>query len=339
MGYKKARELLLLARAMASSAEGLTLEDMCQETGKERRTVERMRDVIIELFPQTEPIFEHPTKRFRIPGGLDGFMQDPTAEELSGLRLVIDDLRRRSADGRADSLASLEKKITGAMRHGKRRTETDAEALLRAERIAVQAGPRPKEDPDILLALRKALLGMKMLRFTYYGGSTPGSSREVIPYGILFGRMNYLVAADAGTIKPKNFRLDRIENLTRLDASGVPPSDFDLVEFANRSFGFFEGKQEDVVLHILPNGLDDFRNYRFHSSQTVEDHPSSGKIVRFRASGMQELACHLFVWGNKIEIVEPVSLRQLMNTELRVALDHHEHPLRFTYPANSNKAV
>lgn len=339
MGYEKARDLLLLARAMASSAEGLTLEEMCQETGKERRTVERMRDVIRELFPQTEEIFEHPTKRFRIPGGLDGFLQDPTAGELSDLRLAIGDLQHRRADGRADSLVSLERKITGAMRHGKRRAETDAEALLRAERIAVQAGPRAKEDPKVLLVLRKALIGMKMLRFTYFKGSTPGTSREVVPYGILFGRMNYLIAADAGTTKPKHFRLDHIESLECLDASGIPPSDFDLVEFANRSFGYFEGKQEDVVLHVLPGGIEDFKNYRFHASQTVEDHPSGGKIVRFRASGMPELACHLFGWSNKIEIVEPVSLRQLMTTELRVALDHHEHPLRFTYPANSNKAI
>ena len=60
--------------------------------------------------------------------------------------------------------------------------------------------------------------------------------------------------------------------------------------------------------------------------------------MRFRASGMLELAWHLFSWGNKIEIVEPVSLRQQMTTELRVALAHHEEPLRFTYTVNAKKA-
>jgi predicted DNA-binding transcriptional regulator YafY len=83
--------------------------------------------------------------------------------------------------------------------------------------------------------------------------------------------------------------------------------------------------------------MEDFKNYRFHSSQQVEDHPEGGAIVRFRASGMLELAWHLFTWENKIEIVEPVSLRQYMTTQLRVALAHHEEPLRFTYVVDPTK--
>jgi predicted DNA-binding transcriptional regulator YafY len=91
-------------------------------------------------------------------------------------------------------------------------------------------------------------------------------------------------------------------------------------------------------LHVLPGGMEDFKNYRFHSSQTVQLHPEGGAMVRFRASGILELAWQLFTWGNKIEIVEPVSLRQQITTELRAALAHHEEPLRFTYVLNTKKA-
>lgn len=333
MRYDKIKEILELARALASSAEGMTLDQMCHFTGKDRRTVERMRDMIREIFPQMEEIPDHPSKRFHIPKGLDGFFQDPTTDEMSDLGVVIAELRESKATARAESLASLDRKVRAAMHQGRRLvTETDVEALLRAELIAVQAGPRPAEDPAVLSALRKALLAMKMLRFTYSGGSTPGAGRDVIPFGIIFGRMNYLIAADRGTTKAKSWRLDRIADLQCLDETGSPPSDFNLQEFANTSFGYFETMPEDVVLHVLPSGMDDFKNYRFHSSQTVEAHPTSGGIiVRFRASGMLELAWHLFCWGNKIEIVAPVSLREQLTTELRVALHHHEEPLRFTY--------
>jgi predicted DNA-binding transcriptional regulator YafY len=105
----------------------------------------------------------------------------------------------------------------------------------------------------------------------------------------------------------------------------VPPADFDLAAFANTPFAYFEGPPEDVVLRVLPRGMDDFRNYRFHPSQTVEGHPDGGAIVRFRASGMLELAWHLFSWGDKIEIIAPESLREQMVAELRGALGHHEH--------------
>jgi predicted DNA-binding transcriptional regulator YafY len=163
----------------------------------------------------------------------------------------------------------------------------------------VQAGPRPTEDPAVLVILRQALLGMKMLRFVYHGGSRPGTSRDVVPFGIIFGRMNYLIGADAGTTKPKHWRLDKIDKLECLDAAAPPPADFDLVAFANTPFAYFEGPQENVVLHVLPGGMEDFKNYRFHSSQSVEEHPEGGVIVRFRASGMLELAWHLFSWGYK----------------------------------------
>jgi predicted DNA-binding transcriptional regulator YafY len=339
MRYDKTRKILELARALASSAEGLTLDDICHVAGRGRRTAERMRDTIRAVFPQMEEIPDHPTKRFRIPKGLDGFFQDPTAEELSDLGVVIAELRESCATARAESLASLEQKVRVAMRHGRRRaTETDVEALLRAELIAVQAGPKPTEDPAVLVKLRHALLASKMLRFVYQGGSRPGTRRDIVPFGIIFGRMNYLVGADAGTTKAKHYRLDRIESLECLDTSASPPADFDLVAFANTAFAYFEGEQEDVVLHVLPGGMEDFKNYRFHSSQTVEPHPEGGALVRFRASGMLELAWHLFTWGNRIEIVEPVSLRQWMTTELRVALDHHEAPLRFTYILDNKKA-
>lgn len=339
MRHDKTKKILELARALASSAEGLTLDEMCSETGCERRTVERMRDTIRDVFPQMEEIPDHPKKRFHIPKGLDGFFQDPTAQELSDLGVVVAELRAQGATARSESLAELERKIKAAMRHGKRRaTETDVEALLRAELIAVQAGPRPTENPAVLTLLRKALLGMKMLRFNYQGGSRPGASRNVVPFGIIFGRMNYLIGADEGTTKPKHWRLDRIENLECLDTAASRPEDFDLVKFANTPFAFFEGEQEDVVLHVLPGGgMDDFKNYRFHSSQTVEAHPEGGVIVRFRASGMLELAWHLFCWGNKVEIIEPVSLRERLTTELRVALAHHEEPLRFAYTVSSKK--
>jgi predicted DNA-binding transcriptional regulator YafY len=180
---------------------------------------------------------------------------------------------------------------------------------------------------------------MHQLRFTYFGGSTPGAARDVIPLGILFGRCNYLIAAELGTTKPKSWRLDRIENLQAIDAPGIPSADFNLTEFASGLFGFFDEKPQDVILHILPNGMDDLKNFRFHTSQTVENLPSGGALVRFRASGMQELAWHLFIWGSKLGIVEPVSLRLLLTSDLIATLAHHQEPLRYSHVVNSTESI
>jgi predicted DNA-binding transcriptional regulator YafY len=340
MRHERAAALLNLARTLASSAEGLTLDEMAQEMGENRRTIERMRDALSYVFPQLEEVQDGATKRFRIPGGLDGFINAPTKEELLELNKAIEGLRRRDANASADTLQTLEKKIRSAMkRRALNKLAPDLEVLLRAEMIAVPAGPRAVEDPAVLLAIRDALLQMKVLQFVYHGGSRPGATREVVPFGILFGRCNYLIAADFGTVKPKPWRLDKVEGITILDKTTTRPADFNLVQFATGSFGFFQGEQEDVILRVLPHGMDEFKNWRFHPNQRVERLADGSALVRFRASGLLELAWHLFCWGNQIEILAPVSLRERMTTELRVALSRHEEPPSFSLTVPDSAAA
>ena len=181
-------------------------------TGCGRRTVERMRDTIREVFPQMEEIPDHPTKRFHIPKGLDGFFQDPTTEELSDLGVVVAELREAGAVARAESLAALDTENPRGDASRATSRNRNRRGSLVAGRTHRRAGrARPAEDPAVLMMLRQALLASKMLRFIYHGGSRPGASRDVVPFGIIFGRMNYLIGADAGTTKPKHWRLDRIE--------------------------------------------------------------------------------------------------------------------------------
>jgi predicted DNA-binding transcriptional regulator YafY len=144
----------------------------------------------------------------------------------------------------------------------------------------------------------------------------------------MFGRANSLVAAELGgpesrNPEPRNWRLDRIKDLVVLDVPAAAPADFDLDAYANRSFGIYQDVVEEVVLRVLPHGAEDALGWRFHPSQRVEPEPGGSVLVRFRASGMLELAWHLFSWGDKIEIVAPDSLKAVMRRELEAALARH----------------
>jgi predicted DNA-binding transcriptional regulator YafY len=333
MRHEKAEILLRLARSLAASAEGLTLEEMAQEAGVGRRTAERMRDAIWALFPQMEEVPDPPTKRFRIPQGLDGLFQSPSAEELAELSRMADSLAASGAPARAETLRGLEKKIRSAMRSSAlRRIGPDAEALARAETtVAVQAGPRPAEDPALIGALRQAIMALKAVRFRYRGGSRQGSARDVVPYGIMFGRANYLVAAElkagADHGEPRNYRLDRIEALEVLDRPAAPPEAFSLSDYAARSFGIYQGEVEEIVLQVTPDGAGDALGWRFHPTQTLERQADGSVIVRFWATGLLELAWHLFTWGDKVRVVRPDALRQVLADELERALGVHRAAL------------
>ncbi|RAK68477.1 helix-turn-helix transcriptional regulator [Phenylobacterium kunshanense] len=325
MRHEKGARLLELARMLASTAEGLTLDEMAERLGVSRRTAERMRDAVWEVFPQLEAVEEGVSRRFRIPAGLDGLFQAPTAEELAALAASAELMDRQGAAARAAALRSLEQKVLSATRaSARRRLAPDLEALLQAETIAVTAGPRPFEEETILAAVREGLKSLSTLRFRYEGGSNPGRVREVTPYGILFGRSNYLVAEEVGAgTGPRNWRLDRIFDVEVTGSPGAPPADFSLQAYADESFGIYQDDTHDVVLRILPHGREDAVRWRFHARQKVEDQPDGSTIVRFRASGMRELAWHLFTWGDKVEIVEPQALKDMMRAELEVALKTH----------------
>jgi predicted DNA-binding transcriptional regulator YafY len=224
-------------------------------------------------------------------------------------------------------LRALETKVLSALRAPvRRRIAPDLEALLQAEAIAVQAGPRPFEDEAVLDAIREALMAGRMLSFSYTGGSSPGRRREVIPYGLLFGRSNYLVAAEGEGASPRNWRLDRIEGVEGSPRVGRRPEDFSLQAYADQSFGIYQDDTEDVVLRISARASDSARHWRFHVGQAVQPQPDGSVKVAFRASGMRELAWHLFTWGSDIEVLAPERLRLLLVEQLRQALVVHERP-------------
>ncbi|WP_394762530.1 helix-turn-helix transcriptional regulator [Phenylobacterium sp.] len=322
MRHEKAGRLLDLARMLASTAEGLTLDEMAERMAVGRRTAERMRDAVRDLFPQLEEVDDPPTRRFRIPAGLDGLFQAPTAEELAALAAAAELFAQQGAGARAGALRSLETKVLSATRAAARRKlAPDLEALLQAETIAVQAGPRPFEDQAVLAAVREALLSLKALRFRYQGGATPGRMRDVTPFGVLFGRSNYLVA-DEGQ-GPRNWRLDRIGDIAVSDRAASRPDGFSLQAYADESFGIYQDDTEDVVLRVTPAGASDALRWRFHANQVVEPQADGAVIVRFRASGMLELAWHLFTWGDKVEVLAPAALKQVLIAQIDIARRTH----------------
>jgi predicted DNA-binding transcriptional regulator YafY len=324
MRHEKGAALLRLARLLASSAEGLTLDEMAAALEVSRRTAERMRDAVREVFPDLEEIEDPPTRRFRIPGGLDSLFQTPTADEMAALRSAAETLAATGAGPRAEALKTLEAKILSATKAAaRRRLAPDMEALVQAETIATHAGPRPFEDAAVLGAVREAILTLHTLSFIYDGGRTPGRRREATPCGILFGRSNYLVAAEAGR-EPVSWRLDRMRDVQVTDRPANAPEGFSLSDFAAESFGIYHGAIEDVVLRIVPAKAEDALAWRFHANQTVERQSDGSVLVRFRAGGMLELAWHLFTWGDAVEILAPPSLRSVMVEELTKALARHE---------------
>jgi predicted DNA-binding transcriptional regulator YafY len=321
MRLQKPAALLSLARELAASAEGLTLDEMAESVGCSRRTAERMRDAVEAAFAPLDVSEDGRKRRFRLTQrGFGQFASAPTAEELAELENAARALDPREPT-RARLLRSLGLKVGAALREAdRRRLAVDVEAQLAAETFACRVGPRPLADPEALRGLRQALLAGRAVKFDY---GDPPRWRKAVPYGLLFGPRAYLVARTKNGAKPVLFRLDQIFGLEVLDEPGARPKDFDLKAFSEGSFGVYQEEPVDVVLRFSPFAARDARAYLFHPSQRMTDDADGSVIVRFHAGAQLEIAHHLMTWGDAVTIVEPESLKEVMRDEIEKLHAHH----------------
>lgn len=311
----KLDRLLSLVHALVDEPEGLTLDDMAQHVGVNRRTAERMRDVIMMHF-DLEPISEGRTKRWRIAGKLGRMFTKPTPIELAALQAEVGGYRRSSQDAQADILESLLHKVRGAL-DGPTRTRTapDVEALAQAQRIFIPAGPGIPISPETLSIAQQAIMAGMMLEFDYRAeGKEEAEWRRVIPYGLVHGAISYLIGKlPEREAPPVFYRLDRMTGVKVSDRAGIIPADFDVDQWMSKSFGIWQGDEYEIELRANPEVADLARQWRFHSRQVLRDEPDGSLHISFRAGGLKELAIHLCLWTGSIIPIQPKELVEELN--------------------------
>ena len=138
------------------------------------------------------------------------------------------------------------------------------------------------------------------------------------PYGLMFGRANYWSPPNAGAGAIANWRLDRIKQLEGWGRAPFrPPTSTSRPSPGGRSASIRTRSRTWCCGAARRRGRGRAAGA---STQPADRDPADGWVlVRFRASGMLELAWHLFAWGDKVEIVQPARLKTVMAGELAAA--------------------
>ncbi len=335
MRYAPAERLLRLARHLAGTRTGLTLDEMASELSVGRRTAERLRDSLLAAFPQMESWDdEERVRRWRLPATALFGLVEPRPEAVAAIETAAREFAGRGETDRAGLLRETAATLRALMRpDALRRAEPDIAALMEAEGIAMRPGPRPVIAEGVLATLRRAILGMQLVvvRYAAAGGDEP-ATRILCPYGILYGGRGWLVAHVEGLPEMRLWRLDRIASVDLLDRGFARREDFSLSEYAARSFGVFQEEPVDVVLRFAPEAAEDAAGWVFHPSQRMEREADGGLIVRFRAGGIQEMCWHLSTWGGAVTVVEPEELRYRLATLAEAVAMHHSQSGVFQEP-------
>ncbi len=324
--YERILNIIDLIMTMQSNTLGVSLKEIQESYNVSRRTAQRMKDIIMSLYPQvTELQTNSKIKRWSFKGkpvNLFDFNSDDIADLESIKKLC-------KINNLSDKIFVLDKVIEGiksANNPNLTTLENDTEVLLESEGYALRQGASFNIEKSVLSNIRTALKSMKKLQFDYQAkdyfdlnekniagyriqkGLKPKKTIKAEPLGILYGERHFLVAKNDGKIK--QYLLHRISDIKVLDEYFTPVSDFNLKEWANSSFGIFHDKPIKVKLKFKKEIADDVIKYNFHPTQQIKQQKNGDVVVTFTSSGTKSILWNIFKWGVNVEIISPKSLKE-----------------------------
>lgn len=237
--------------------------------------------------------------------------------ELVALEMSIRRAKRDGASNEVEALRRIRDRLLATMaKPYARRTESDAEAILEALGFACRPGPKVAANERLLSTIAAALRGPFLITMTYGpDAASPGAKRLVEPYGLLLGIRKYLVGKIQGeNDRLRHFRLDRIHAIQIEAQSFTRDPEFNLETHAAQAFASFQSDEEygEVVWRFRPEAAHVAREFIFHPGQEIAENHDGSLVVRFHASGHLEMAWHLYMWGDAVEVLAPDTLRKMV---------------------------
>lgn len=140
MRYAPAERLLRLARHLAATRTGLTLDEISTELEVNRRTAERLRDCLLATYPQMESWDDDErVRRWRLPATALVGLIEPRAEAVAAIETAACECAGRGETDRAALLHETAVTLCPA--------EPDNAALMEAEGVSRRGFPTPIGEP------------------------------------------------------------------------------------------------------------------------------------------------------------------------------------------------
>ena len=152
---------------------------------------------------------------------------------------------------------------------------------------------------------------------------------HILPYALkVFNRRWYLLGYLKEREALRTIALDRILNIEVLKTIFELPSDFDARKYFADVVGIYVNKDVPVTkIKIRAYGIqaDYLRSTPLHKSQSeVRSKHAEFAEFTYRLCETPELVNQLLAMGDKVEVLEPESLREMMKENLRASLARYE---------------
>lgn len=130
----------------------------------------------------------------------------------------------------------------------------------------------------------------------------------------------YVICHDEWANDLRTFKLDRLENALLLKQRYTIPATFDLEAHLATGWRIMAGdEQNEVVLRFSAEMTSRVYERQWHPSQTLEELPDGGCLLRVHVARPEEMQPWIRSWGAAVEVLEPAWLRAQIAADLRRA--------------------
>lgn len=317
----KTEQIIELAMMFQNSYCGLCIEDIEHHFDCSRRSAERMKALLFDLFP--EKVEEVPTsekkKRWRFVKGAMNALISFTADDFANLEylkgLSNDENKRKELDELIAKIKAL------TPQKNLQSLDTDVSAIMESEGFAVRQYSGVNIEPKILEELRTSMLAFKKIQFNY-PIKEEMKTITLNPYGLVIADKYYLVGYNEYVGDLRQYRVDKISNLTILDEYFEKDEKFSLTEYCKNSFSIYQEDPITITLEFDKSVAEAVLNYHFHPTQKMKQLENGNVQVKFTCGGKYAICHELFKWGGKVQIKKPVELKDYYKQYLSDVLNN-----------------
>ena len=307
--YSQAARLHDMIRTI-EARRGITLDELVQESGVNRRTVHRDLAAIEEAgYPLVSEWDGSRKLYFFITGFKDVPPISFTLPELMTLSLLRSQMEFLKETPFHDDMASIARKVASVLppryaAHMERMAQVTLPLLSGSRdygRVAEQ-----------LTRLREALLYQYVVTLSYQPrGKTGGEVYEVEPYTLIIHKGGlYLLGYARNRKGLRTFALERILSVTVGKERFEIPEEFNPEEQLRRAFGIVAEPVLSVRVRFSPEVAPTVRERCWHGSQEIRQEPGGGIVISFQAGGKMEILAWVLSFGAHAEVLEPSGLRE-----------------------------
>lgn len=305
---RKAEEIIELAMMFQNSFCGLCISDIQEHFECSRRSAERMKTVLFDMFPDKIEEVESSDKKkhWRFIKGTMNTLINFNADDFANLEYLKGLSNDENKKKQVDELIAKIKALTP--QKNARALETDIDAILESEGFAIRQYSGVNADKKVMETLRMAMLSFKKIQFSYIVKEKQ-KTITLNPYGIIIADKYYLVGYNDYVSDLRLYKIDKINDLTVLDEYFDKDEKFSLSEYLNNSFSIYQETPIDITLEFDKTVAEDVLNYHFHSTQKVKKLKNENIQVSIKSGGTFAICQELFKWGTMVKIKKPSSFK------------------------------